>query len=125
MSVVPYLTISGGRAAEAADFYKTLFRAEETMRMPAEDKTKVLHCALRFAGAALYLCDNFRGETKPAMSAVFVGLDKAADVDSVTARARAMGAAITREPEDMFWGDRFAQFVDPFGHEWQVGAPKA
>ncbi len=24
----------------------------------------------------------------------------------------------------MFWGDRFAMFTDPFGHSWQVGAPK-
>ena len=124
MSVIPYLTIGDGRAADAAEFYKKLFNAEETMRMPAEDKTKLLHCALRFAGAALYLCDNFRGEAKPAMTAVFVGLDKPVDVDAAIARAKTMGAKVTREPEDMFWGDRFAQFVDPFGHEWQVGAPK-
>lgn len=24
------------------------------------------------------------------------------------------------EPEDMFWGDRMAQTVDPFGHHWTV-----
>ena len=23
-------------------------------------------------------------------------------------------------PEDMFWGDRYAVFVDPFGHAWSV-----
>jgi PhnB protein len=21
---------------------------------------------------------------------------------------------------DMFWGDRFGKFVDPFGHEWGI-----
>jgi len=23
-------------------------------------------------------------------------------------------------PTDMFWGDRYAKFVDPFGHSWGV-----
>jgi uncharacterized glyoxalase superfamily protein PhnB len=23
-------------------------------------------------------------------------------------------------PTDMFWGDRFAQLEDPFGHRWSV-----
>jgi uncharacterized glyoxalase superfamily protein PhnB len=45
MSVVPYLTIPGGRASEAAEFYTKLFGAKETMRMPLEDK-KRLRCAL-------------------------------------------------------------------------------
>jgi PhnB protein len=123
MSVVPYLTIAEGRAAEAAEFYKSLFGATETVRMPGEDK-RLLHCALQFAGGFLYLCDNFRGQTAPAMTAVFVGLEKPAEVDALIVRAKAAGATITCEPEDMFWGDRFAQFVDPFGHEWQAGAPK-
>ena len=34
-----------------------------------------------------------------------------------TARA---GFAIKSEPEDMFWGDRVAAVVDPFGHSWMV-----
>jgi PhnB protein len=125
MSVVPYLTIPGGRAAEAADFYKKLFGAEETMRMPSEDQKRLMHCALKFAGNFVYLSDDFRGEPgKPAMSSVFVGLDKAPQVDALIAKAKSMGATINQEPQDMFWGDRFAMFGDPFGHNWQVGAPK-
>ena len=27
-------------------------------------------------------------------------------------------------PTDMFWGDRFAAFVDPAGHEWQIATLK-
>jgi PhnB protein len=125
MSVVPYLTIPGGRAAEAADFYKKLFDAEETMRMPSEDKKRLMHCALKFAGNFIYLSDDFRDQPgKPAMSSVFVGFDKAPQVDALIARAKGMGATISQEPQDMFWGDRFAMFSDPFGHSWQAGAPK-
>jgi len=25
----------------------------------------------------------------------------------------------------MFWGDRFAELTDPFGHSWMLSAPKA
>ncbi len=48
MSVVPYLTIGGGRGAEAADFYIKLFDAEQGTRMPAEDGKRLMHCAMRF-----------------------------------------------------------------------------
>ncbi|HXC56946.1 MAG TPA: glyoxalase/bleomycin resistance/extradiol dioxygenase family protein [Rhizomicrobium sp.] len=124
MSVVPYLTIPGGRAAEAATFYMMLFGATEGTRMPAEDNKRLLHCALHFAGATLYLSDDFHGRTTPAMSAVFVGLDTPAQVDALIENAKRLGATVTRPPEDMFWGDRFAEFTDPFGHSWQAGAPK-
>ena len=127
MSVVPYLTIPGGRASEAAEFYAKLFGAKETMRMPVEDKKRLMHCALEFADNRIYLSDDFRNQTgKPQMSSVFVGLGKAAEVDAVVSKAKTMGATVTQEPQDMFWGDRFAMFSDPFGHSWQVGgAPKS
>jgi PhnB protein len=125
MSVVPYLTIPDGRANEAAEFYKTLFAATEGVRMPAEDGKRLMHCELQFGGNAIYLSDNMMGrEGNSEYASVFVGFDTAADVDALTAKAKAMGAAITQEPQDMFWGDRFAMFIDPFGHRWQVGAPK-
>ena len=25
------------------------------------------------------------------------------------------------QPADMFWGDRYAQVSDPFGHSWSLG----
>lgn len=126
MSVIPYLTIAGGRGAAAADFYKSLFGATETMRMPSEDGKRVMHVALEFQGGGLFLSDDFANEARqPAMSSVFVRLDKPADVDAIAAKAKGLGATITRQPEDMFWGDRYAQFTDPFGHSWQVGATKS
>ncbi len=94
--------------------------------MPAEDKKRLMHCELNFAGGTLYLNDEFRerAQSVPAMASVYVGLDKPGDVDALAARAKAMGASVTQEPQDMFWGDRFAMFTDPFGHAWQIGAPK-
>ncbi|MCG8592423.1 MAG: VOC family protein [Proteobacteria bacterium] len=40
------------------------------------------------------------------------------DVDEHCARARAAGANIVAEPEDMFWGDRTYVAEDLEGHRW-------
>ena len=42
------------------------------------------------------------------------------DVDAVVERATAAGAKIVRQTENMFYGDRSAALVDPFGHAWYV-----
>jgi PhnB protein len=33
------------------------------------------------------------------------------------------GAESIMEPADMFWGDRYAQVIDPFGHVWSFSHP--
>ncbi len=43
-------------------------------------------------------------------------------VDDLTARARAAGATIASEPEDMFWGERIARIADPDGYVWCFAA---
>ncbi|HEY4251427.1 MAG TPA: VOC family protein [Roseomonas sp.] len=45
------------------------------------------------------------------------------DVDAVFAQALAAGATRripTDGPEDSYWGDRVAQFLDPAGHPWRI-----
>ena len=42
------------------------------------------------------------------------------DADTFTARAVAAGATVTMPVADMFWGDRYGQIEDPFGHRWSV-----
>ena len=43
------------------------------------------------------------------------------DVDTLTARARAAGATVLREPTDYGHGERQSRLRDPFGHEWLLG----
>ena len=43
-----------------------------------------------------------------------------ADVDEVIAKAVAKGAKCMMPVMDMFWGDRYGEFLDPFGHLWGV-----
>lgn len=40
------------------------------------------------------------------------------DIDAHYERARAAGARIVMELEDMFWGDRRYEALDPEGHRW-------
>ena len=35
-------------------------------------------------------------------------------------RAAAAGATVIMPPWDAFWGDRYGQVVDPFGHVWSM-----
>lgn len=56
-------------------------------------------------------------------SPVVLHLD-VADVDATFAAAIAAGASVDQEPEDTFWGDRYAQLTDPSGHRWSLGTRK-
>ena len=47
------------------------------------------------------------------------------DVDAVFDRARAFGAKVIEEPNDLPYGDRRATFEDPWGNLWQVACRKA
>jgi PhnB protein len=42
------------------------------------------------------------------------------DVDAFVAKAEKAGAKITMPVADMFWGDRYGTFEDPFGHHWSA-----
>lgn len=121
MSVTPYLFLEDANAA--IDFYVKAFGAEEQLRLPAPDGRKTMHAVLALAGGTVFLSDMDPGE-KPASVAVALGLDSARAVDALAARVAEAGATITFGPEDMPWGDRFAQITDPFGHRWMLSAPR-
>ena len=121
----PHLTIGGGRGAEAVDFYKAAFGAEELRRQPAQDGKRLLHAHLRINGGDLMLADDFPeyhggGPVAPGGVTLHIHVD---DADAVWNRAVAAGAEVRMPLEDQFWGDRYGQLKDPFGHSWSIGAP--
>ncbi len=129
--VVPYLTVNNGAGAIA--FYKKALAAKEIMRMPAEDKKRLMHAQIEINGHAVYLSDDFpeyadgksRSPDKLGGTPVgmFIQLDAPKEVDKWIARAAKAGANVTMPAADQFWGDRFGVVTDPFGHSWQFGAP--
>ena len=54
--------------------------------------------------------------------AVSLRLGEAGEVDRVHGLALENGATELQAPENMFWGDRFSQLTDPFGHRWMLVA---
>jgi PhnB protein len=42
------------------------------------------------------------------------------DVDTSFNRAIDAGGKVAMPVADMFWGDRFGSFTDPFGHHWGI-----
>ncbi len=124
-SLTPLLTCAG--AADAIDFYKKAFNAVEVSRLPGP-KGKLMHASLRIGNSALMLTDEFPewGGLGPKLlkgSPVTVHL-YVENVDAAVEQAVAAGAKITMPLADMFWGDRYAQLEDPFGHRWSVATHK-
>jgi len=107
-------------AAKAIDFYKKAFGAQELMRMPSPDG-KVGHAEIKIGDSVVFISDEFPGRTAAPSptatpsSSLFLYVE---DVDAVYNRAVSAGAKSTMPLQDMFWGDRFGNVVDPFGHQW-------
>lgn len=123
--LTPHLTIRDGRAAEAIDFYARAFGATEQTRIPADDGKRLMHAHLIVNGASLMLNDDFpeyRGGPTAAPSAVTLHL-QVDDADRWFERAVGAGATVSMPIGDQFWGDRYGQVTDPFGHSWSIGAP--
>lgn len=123
--LTPHLTIRDKRAKDAIDFYGKAFGATEIARMPADDGERLMHAHVHINGASLMMHDDFPEYTggpasEPASVVLHLQVD---DADSWYDRAIAAGAVSVMAPENMFWGDRYAQVRDPFGHLWSIGHP--
>ena len=125
-SLAPYLTVSD--AAAAIDFYKKAFGAEESTRHLAPGSTKIMHAHLLINGGVVMLSDDFSAEfggtssTPEALGGSPVTLHmQSPDVDALWNKAVAAGATVVMPLADQFWGDRYGQLKDPFGHKWSIG----
>ncbi|MBP2159958.1 MULTISPECIES: glyoxalase/bleomycin resistance/extradiol dioxygenase family protein [Asticcacaulis] len=120
--VIPYLNVIG--AAEAADFYKKAFAAEEITRMPADDGKRLMHCHLKIHDGSLMLSDVFPEwgyDHQPSHS--FTMMLVVEEADPWWERAVAAGCEVISELKVEFWGDRFGTLRDPYGVMWGVNEP--
>lgn len=125
--VTPHLTIPSKGGQAALEFYARAFGAEELDRRYAEDGERILHAHLRINGASVMLNDEFpeyHGAANVRPAGVTLHL-QVADPDAWWARAMGAGAEPVMAMEDQFWGDRYGQLRDPFGHNWSIGGPRA
>lgn len=120
-TVTPCLRIRG--AADAIEFYKKAFGAEERFRLTSPDGL-IVHAEIRIGDSMVMLSDEMpsQGVISPhtlggTSGALHLYVE---DVEAAWARAVAAGATVIFPLQNMFWGDRFGKLLDPFGHEWSM-----
>ena len=119
--VIPYLIVDG--AADAIEFYNQVLGTKERLRMGGGGK--VGHAELELGDSVIMLADE--SPESPSQSPRELGGSPVTislylpDVDGVWEKAMAAGAKELRPPTDQFYGDRTAQFEDPWGHRWNIG----
>ena len=123
--VTAHLTIRDGKAADAIDFYRRAFGAEDVGRHMADDGKRIMHAHLKVNGGSLMLNDEFpefmsAPSTPPGSLVLHLQVP---DADAAWKRALDAGAEVRFEMKDQFWGDRYGQVQDPFGFTWSIGSP--
>jgi len=121
-SLTPYLIVSDSR--QAIDLYNKVFDAQ-LLETISDDK-QVVHAEVKIGNSILMLSDENPewGNRSPLsyqgtpVSLYFY----VTDVDAIFQRALDYGFEPVMPVADMFWGDRFGQLKDPFGHLWSVAS---
>ncbi|MEM1040776.1 MAG: VOC family protein [Pseudomonadota bacterium] len=127
-NVTPYLTIED--APNAILYYRAVFDADVTGQMMAEDGKRVTHATVKIGDFVFMMSSafpEFGGHMAPDSErgspvAISLRLATPTEVDRIYAKALEHGGSISAPPQDMFWGDRFAQVIDCAGHRWMLAA---
>lgn len=131
MQLLPHLVVDDG--LKAIEFYKAAFGAEAGTVHMAPDGVKVFHAELKLGDSLFMLCDGFEmsySKSPMTLGGTPVTLSLSVeDADAAASRAIEAGATAIMPVQDTFWGARYGQVQDPFGHVWafnqqvrQVGA---
>ena len=120
-TITPHITLRN--AAQAIDFYKNAFGAEELGRSLTPDG-KIMHAAIRIGDSLIMMNDEFPNmgcSSAETLGGTNITLHiQTEDVDSLFDRAVKAGAKATMPVANQFWGDRYGQVVDPFGQRWSL-----
>ncbi len=119
---VPYLSIKN--AKEAVTFYSSVFDVAPFLLLNMPDE-RVMHCEFRIGKTRFFISEELQehgGTPSPkSLGGTSVGIHLYVDdCDSMFRKMKENGAVALVEPDDMFWGERFARVRDPFGHEWGI-----
>jgi PhnB protein len=121
-TITPHLVVNGADAA--LEFYKKAFGAQIGGVHKTPDG-KVMHADFTIGNSRLFLADEFLGMGSPSPktlggSTVILNLYMD-NIDMLFNQAVAAGATVTMPLANQFWGDRYGQLKDPFGHTWALG----
>jgi PhnB protein len=120
-TITPHLVVRD--AARVAEWYSSVFGAEERGRLEVPGD-KLMQLELWFGETQVMLADEFPdlGVLSPLSlggTATVLHLSTV-DADAVWRRALEIGAEVRQPLHDAFWGERYGQITDPFGHRWGI-----
>ena len=127
MKVIPYLFFTGN-AEEVLNFYKEAFDgeilmvsryADSPMPVPEEQKQKIMHARLSFAGNTIMISDSYKdgGKAPGGNITLSVEVPDKPQLEKVFSKMAA-GGKITMPLQDQFWGATFGMLDDKFGVSW-------
>jgi uncharacterized glyoxalase superfamily protein PhnB len=112
---------------KALEFYKLALGAQETMRLMAPDGKSLMHAQMRIGSSTLMIAGEFPpnclSPKNRGGSSVYLHI-YTENADALFDRAVAAGCKINMPMSDTFWGDRYGQVEDPFGHQWSIATHK-
>ena len=120
-SLTPHIVVTDG--AQALEFYKKAFGAQEQARILMPGTTTVMYAQMKIGDSLLMMGSEFpphalspknRGGTSTYLHLYL------ADADAAFDRAVKAGCTIKMPMSDTFWGDRYGVVEDPFGHQWSI-----
>ena len=120
-TVTPSLAVKG--AAQALEWYKKAFGAIELEREEVEGGM-IMHARFKIGDSIIMMSDIFPGALHKSpldLGAASVTLHVyLKNVDELWKRTVEAGARVDMQLDDMFWGERYGQLTDPFGHSWSL-----
>jgi PhnB protein len=128
LTPTPHLVVTDGEAA--IKFYEAAFGAKLTVKHLADDGKRIMHASFSLGGGGFFLNDDFpeHGDcgSKPPRRLGGVSCTihlEVPDADAAWKQATTAGAKVVTEIDNQFWGARYGQLEDPFGHLWSIGGP--
>lgn len=125
-TVTTSLIVKG--AEKAIEFYKKAFGAQELFRFLGPDGKSIMHAEIKIGNSIVMLSDEvpqmncFSPQSLGGSGmAIYMYVE---DADAVFNKAVASGAKPIMPVMDTFWGDRFGNVQDPFGHVWGIATHK-
>ncbi|RYY31385.1 MAG: VOC family protein [Chitinophagaceae bacterium] len=130
----PYLNFDGN-AAQAFEFYKSVFGGEflakqkmsdapGTEALSEQEKNRILHIALPLSSGTILMasdCVPASGHVLTVGNNMYINIaaDSREEADRLF-NGLSAGGEIEMPMADMFWGDYFGSFKDKFGIQWMI-----
>lgn len=120
-TVSSYLTVSDGK--NAIEFYKKAFGGKELARSLTPGG-KIMNAQIKIGDCIVMVSDEVPGALTK--SPLTIGTSTVTlhiyskNVDKLWSQALDAGARVVMPLDNQFWGDRYGQLVDPFGHHWSL-----